>query len=592
MGQWTFAESRDRLRRTLSALTEVASGRGSGAVAEAATALIRKLEEERFNVVVAGEFKRGKSTLVNALLGMDVLPTSVVPLTSVVTAVTWGDPPRAEVFLRTGETRRVGVGEIAAFVTERGNPNNALGVDRAIVYCPSDLLRDGVFLVDTPGVGSVHRHNTEAALAFVPEADAAIFLTSADPPISDGERRFLEAVSAEAARMFFVLNKIDYLGGDELSDALSFTAEVVGSAVGRPARLYPVSARRALRAKLDEDEATLDASGLPEFERDFRRFLMREKGRTILASAAGQALKLLVDERNSLHVEERTLALSDDEVSERTRAMEAVFEEALRAREDIRALLRAEQAKLIALVDGDLSDLRRRETRSLLVKAEALLADTEDLHAAAADLDRGVKEMLRERIDVWRGQEERRVAAAFRDATARFVEATNRLVERTVALCGELLQIELTVAAAPAGIDPDTRFTYSFFDVPSILASLFPDVRGYLPKGMARRMLEKELRRDVPVLVDKHCGRLRWDFVQRLDRSLLALERSLDRRLDSTIDSLRAGILRALEERTRSADRAAGGRRLLEEVRDRLSAMEMVLDRLLSETGSEEGEAA
>jgi len=178
MGQWTFAESRDRLRRTLSALTEVASGRGSGAVAEAATALIRKLEEERFNVVVAGEFKRGKSTLVNALLGMDVLPTSVVPLTSVVTAVTWGDPPRAEVFLRTGETRRVGVGEIAAFVTERGNPNNALGVDRAIVYCPSDLLRDGVFLVDTPGVGSVHRHNTEAALAFVPEADAAIFLTT------------------------------------------------------------------------------------------------------------------------------------------------------------------------------------------------------------------------------------------------------------------------------------------------------------------------------------------------------------------------------------------------------------------------------
>ena len=67
-------------------------------------------------------------------------------------------------------------------VTERGNPDNALGVASAVVSYPSEDLRDGVFLVDTPGVGSVYQRNTEAARAFLSEFDAAVFLTSADLP--------------------------------------------------------------------------------------------------------------------------------------------------------------------------------------------------------------------------------------------------------------------------------------------------------------------------------------------------------------------------------------------------------------------------
>jgi GTPase Era involved in 16S rRNA processing len=104
-------------------------------------------------------------------------------------------------------------------VTERDNPGNRLGVDRAVLYWPPEELRDGVFLVDTPGVGSVYRHNTEAAYDFVPEADAAVFLTLADPPISEGELRFLRNVRAEAARMFFILNKVDYLSPADRAEA-------------------------------------------------------------------------------------------------------------------------------------------------------------------------------------------------------------------------------------------------------------------------------------------------------------------------------------------------------------------------------------
>ncbi len=188
MSETTYAEIRAELEDALRGLARRAEQRSGSGVAEGADALLKKLAEERFNVVVVGEFKRGKSTFVNALLGAELLPTAVVPLTSIVTAVTLGEEPRAEVSFLDGRTETVPVEDLARYVTERENPHNRLGVARTVLYQPAEQLRDGVFIVDTPGVGSIYQHNTEAAYAFVPESDAAIFLTSADPPISQGER--------------------------------------------------------------------------------------------------------------------------------------------------------------------------------------------------------------------------------------------------------------------------------------------------------------------------------------------------------------------------------------------------------------------
>ena len=147
--------------------------------------------------------------------------------------------------------------------------------------------------------------------------DVAIFLTSADPPISEGERAFLEEVGSEAVRLFFVLNKVDYLDESDLAEALGFTERVLARALGQDVLVYPVSAKRALEAKLAGDEEALRDSGLAAFERDFHEFLLRDKGRTILASAADQARRVIADLRNSMDVEERAAQLPQREVEER-----------------------------------------------------------------------------------------------------------------------------------------------------------------------------------------------------------------------------------------------------------------------------------
>src|SRR6266542_1395671 len=183
----------------------------AGQVGEAA----RRLAGLELEVAVVGEFKRGKSTLLNALIGVEVLPAGVLPLTAVPTVLERGEPG-CRVTFTDGHTEEHDLGAVAEFVTEEHNPGNRLGVQRVVVRLHAPLLDEGVRLVDTPGVGSVLEHNTRATDAYLPSLDAAILVTSADPPISRGERAFLGRVAEQAVRLFVVLNKADYLSGAEL----------------------------------------------------------------------------------------------------------------------------------------------------------------------------------------------------------------------------------------------------------------------------------------------------------------------------------------------------------------------------------------
>ncbi len=342
-----YLELKQELMEVLASLAELSGGRGDEETARAARGLARALEEERFHVVVLGEFKRGKSTLVNALLGADVLPSGVLPLTAVVTAVTWGDHPAAVVEYRDGRLEEAPLERLAEFVTETGNPENRLGVSRVLVRYPCSHLEQGVFLVDTPGVGSVYSHNTVTALEFLPEADAAIFVTASDPPISQGEKDFLRQVGEHASRMFFVLNKVDYLDAREREEVLAFTRDVLEQALGRPVRLHPLSARRALAARLKGDEEGLEESGFKDFQEEFLSFLMAEKGATLIASHARRVLKLIKDEMNAVEVEEKALELPIKGLEGKARALEGIFLQAYRRRDEIQLLLRGEISKLV-----------------------------------------------------------------------------------------------------------------------------------------------------------------------------------------------------------------------------------------------------
>ncbi len=169
-------------------------------------------------------------------------------------------------------------------VSEEKNPENARGIKNVELYTPSPVLRNGLVLIDTPGIGSTHRHNTEVTMNFLEECDAALFVFSPDPPVTEAEIEFLKQVNPRVKKIIFVLNKADLISEDELNTISSFIAGVLHekSGVDSVERIFRLSAKKGLTAAKSGDRDVWKMSGMEELNSYISRFLVKEKDEVLL----------------------------------------------------------------------------------------------------------------------------------------------------------------------------------------------------------------------------------------------------------------------------------------------------------------------
>ena len=208
-------------------LAELASELGAERMASEARTIAERISDGRFYVACVGQFKRGKSTLLNALIGRPILPAGVLPVTSVPTILRFGEIPSARLRLPDSYWTDIAIDEIEQYVSEEKNPENVKGIVALEVFAPSRLLASGMCLVDTPGLGSVFAGNTRAAREFIPHMDAVLVVVGADPPISGEELELVEKVSSEIHEILFVINKADRISAPDLSMASAFARQVL-----------------------------------------------------------------------------------------------------------------------------------------------------------------------------------------------------------------------------------------------------------------------------------------------------------------------------------------------------------------------------
>ncbi len=242
--------------------------------------LFSRLAEDRFNLVVVGRFSRGKTSLMNAMLGTERLPVGIVPLTSVITTVAYGS--REQAIITYQDTRRpavhIALDALPEYITQQRNPGNVRQVRTAEVRLNAELLRRGFYFIDTPGLGSPIRANTRTTEQFLPEADAFILVTSYDSPLSDEELQVIHMASSMAKRVFVVLNKQDIVAESEREEAMGYVKQQIGSKVeAQEPDVFSVSAREALEARRAHDDVRLEGSGLAALEATLVQFLLTEK---------------------------------------------------------------------------------------------------------------------------------------------------------------------------------------------------------------------------------------------------------------------------------------------------------------------------
>ncbi|RFU44260.1 dynamin family protein [Paraburkholderia sp. DHOC27] len=256
--------------------------------------LFARLAEDRFNLVVVGRFNRGKTSLMNALLGSDRLPTGILPLTSVITTVVYGTTERVLVKFR--ETRldsEIALDALAGYITQEHNPGNARRVETAEVQLPEEILRRGFHMIDTPGLGSHIAENTRTTERFLPEADAFVLVTSYESPVSEEELAVLHTASTSFRRVFVVINKQDTVNDVDRVTVQQYVRERLRSIFGEecPA-VFSVSARDGLEAKRKGDSAGLAQSGITALELALTSFMLEEKRAVFLSGMCERMIDL------------------------------------------------------------------------------------------------------------------------------------------------------------------------------------------------------------------------------------------------------------------------------------------------------------
>ena len=321
---------------------------------------LARTEEGRLRVAMLGQFKRGKSTLLNALLGVPLLPTGIIPVTAIPTYVRAANSPSLRIEFESSRAP-LELNEpseftnvLARYVAEAGNANNRERACRVEIGLDSTTFSDRVVLVDTPGVGSTLLHNSRTAEAVLSDCDVGIFVLSPDPPITEVELGYLDNVQRLIPKIYFVLNKVDLLSRDERDVALSFLTNVLEDKLGsdRSPRVFPVSARTGLSAKRDGDAAALAASGLPELEEALASELASEERAIAFATGRSRAISLVGELLYHRELEHKALLTPEQELAQKIREFEYGISQ-----------FEAEKT--------DLSDLMGMDRRRLLVELEA-----------------------------------------------------------------------------------------------------------------------------------------------------------------------------------------------------------------------------
>jgi GTP-binding protein EngB required for normal cell division len=502
-------------------LSRLAQHFGAEPLAEEASELAARVSEGRFYVACVGQFKRGKSTLLNALVGCAVVPTGFVPVTAVPTVIRFGDELRARVRMRDGSWQDVAMASLKQYVTEEFNPENRKAVDGAEVFVPSPLLASGMCFVDTPGLGSVFTGNTATTQAFIPHIDAALVVVGADPPIAGEELALVEAVGRQVRDLILVINKADRTTDPERAAAVKFTREILEKRLHRPmGEVFQVSAaeRMESRGPLRDWEKLL--ASLQQ--------LVGDPGRNLVRAACDRGLQRLSEQLLAMIDEDREALQRPIEESERRIAlMKETISDAERSMRELAFLFMAEQQRISDLF----VERHKRFFRSASPESETEFGR----ELASVPLGFGpryrrrlmrlAQEIARRKVMPWLKPEQEEGERQYRAAAFRFVEMGNNFLRQ---LAGAGLS-ELT--RMPHALDPEkglrvrSRFVFENFigtaQPPSPLRWL---ADAFLPLVGARKLIANDAREFLQHLLEVNSARVQNDVLNRILESRDRLE--------------------------------------------------------------------
>lgn len=359
-----------------------------------------QLDNEAFHLVVVGEFSRGKSTFINAMLGANVLPMNITPTTAILSKIVYGRRPSFTLQFQDGHSESM---DAEAFQNLRASANVPeeseeeikqnietekwiSSIDHATVTYPLDFCKNHVEIIDTPGVNDISKSRVDITCNYLKHADAAILVLAANQAVTSSEVQFLkeQIIDNQIHHLFIAANYKDLVPANRWNNVISYIKEHIGERM--PDKKIPpvflVSSKQALiwrRHERGEEisrkllrkylKDSLTETGFPEFEQSLRTFLFKDKGKAKIEKYVKRSFVHIAQLENRLRVQIQDLGRSTADIEEKARRMKPVFEEterqATRIRRDLEVALKNHEAELMLQCNTGLENMQAAAEKSV-----------------------------------------------------------------------------------------------------------------------------------------------------------------------------------------------------------------------------------
>jgi len=298
----SYQKSKQDVLQWVKSVREIVDRNGDATGVQAIDGAIARFKQGKINITIMGKAKRGKSTLINALLMRKddlIAPVDELPASSVITRFIRSEEECAFVHFRNKtEAVEITYHEIRQYVTEELNPENRKEVSFVEVLGKFSSLDKDVLLIDTPGAGSIHEHHDQILQDVIPSSDVVVFLVTAEMPIDQEELELLQSVGqADVRKLFFVMNKVDIAKPDEIDAAIAHNRKVLGMTPFAGADMhYNISAKLAFEGKWAESNIVPLIEGLDSFiQKEKGAILSETLCNTVKAAAKLTSEKLILE---------------------------------------------------------------------------------------------------------------------------------------------------------------------------------------------------------------------------------------------------------------------------------------------------------
>ncbi len=532
------------------------------------------LDGGRVTLVVLGEFNHGKSTVINALLGDEVLPMGITPTTAVITHLVHAERPVVTIQpAHHGTPYTIDYDEMEEAVKESG----AEGEEPEYVEIgfPNDVLGNSLVLVDTPGVNDISRQKVEITYGYLPRADVILYVLDATQVLKKSEVTFIKdrLLKSSSDRIIFVLNKIDALDPEDIEEVVEYARERLTAILG-PVELFTFSGRKALKAQMSDEPIPEEFA---HFQRYLQHFLQEQRAFIILDSALSSGLRVSTLMEQNLAIKRQGYQLERDDLEQRIAAVRSRLKESRRLIAENTQLIDSRVQGIAATAKHNLRIFTEQFAEQLPLQIE---------RADASDVKKFLPTWIQETYKEWLEKEGSALARSLEELAEEIIQITNESLQQTVqsyqdefGLSGEL-DLSVDTVAYDVGVFALGAFGVSIFLFANVivgsLLTLATPVLAYFFKEKVETRI-KERAREQGAEAIKAAS-------EKLEEELLRVIHGYGDRLKEFVEMAGDRLYRQIEEALQQVQQETSGdydrEELLATVTAHLKSIQLIQDEL------------